>query len=234
MNTRSLSCVVLTFMSAATYGWGQAAPETAQARTAQTGAATAEQRQLIEKAVVSDARVQRVVGTEKPRILVSEAQVDKAEAEAFLAGTTEKQPAHFVNVVVFNPKTNKAVHVLMSLEQQRLLEVREIAAVDVPLTREDADDALALAKANPEVRRAVGPDLEKFVILQPGSDERVAFAAEVLPLRSGDRSDPCSTDRCLDLVFRTESGYLPFRASVDLTKRTVKLSSSQHAGGQHE
>ncbi len=122
----------------------------------------------------------------------------------------------------------------MSLEQQRLLEVREIEAVDVPLTREDADDALALAKANPEVRRAVGPDLEKFVILQPGSDERVAFAAEVLPLRSGDRSDPCSTDRCLDLVFRTESGYLPFRASVDLTKRTVKLNSSQHAGGQHE
>src|SRR5260370_21297570 len=109
MNTRSLSCVVLTFMSAVTYGWGQAAPETGQARTAQTGAPTAEQRQLIEKAVVSDARVQRVVGTEKPRILVSEAQGDKAEAEAFLAGTTERLPAHFVTVRRFNANANRSI-----------------------------------------------------------------------------------------------------------------------------
>ena len=109
-----------------------------------------------------------------------------------------------------------------------MLEVQEIEAADVPLTREDADDALALAKANPEVRRAAGPNLEKFVIVSPGSDQRVAFVAEVLPLRSSDRKDSCRTDRCVDLVFRTESGYLPFRASVDLTKRTVKLISSQH------
>ena len=229
MNTRKFNIVLLSFVLAAACAWSQA-PETASGRTGQTGAVTAEQRALIEKAVVSDVRVQRVVGTEKSRILVSEAQVDKAEAEAFLTGATEKQPAHFVNVVVFNPKSNKAVHALMSVEQQRVLEVQEIAAVDVPLTREDADDALALAKADSEVRRAVGTELDRFVILPPGSEERAPYLADVLPLHSGDRSDPCSTDRCLDLVFRSEGSYLPFRASVDLTKRTVKLTSSQHAG----
>ncbi|HEY6249971.1 MAG TPA: hypothetical protein VI685_08415 [Candidatus Angelobacter sp.] len=232
MHTKTFGFVFLTFMFLAAYGWGQAYPATPEARAAQTGPVTAENRVRIEKAVLSDARVQKVVGTEKPRILVSEAHVDKAEAEAFLAGTTEKQPAHFVNVVIFNPRTNKAVHALMSLEQERILEVQEIEAVDVPLTREDADDALALAKANPDVRRAVGANLERFVILEPGSDQRAPFAAEVLPVRSSDRSDPCSTDRCLDLVFRTETGYLPFRASVDLTRHTVRLSSSQHAGGR--
>jgi len=230
MNTRSFTFVILIFTFAAAYGWGQT-PETAQGRTAETRSVTAEQRGLIERAVVSDARVTRVVGTEKPRILVSETQVDKAEAQAFLAGTTEKQPARFVNVVVFNPRTNKAVHALMSVEQPRVLEVEEIAAVDVPLTREDADDALALAKADPQVRRAVGPELERYVLLPPGSDERAPYVADVLPLHSVDKSDPCSTDRCLDLVFRSETIYLPFRASVDLTKRTVKISrSTQHAG----
>lgn len=215
----------------AVYSWGQLTPTAAQARATQTEAITPESRALIEKNVLSDVRVQRVVGTEKPRVLVTEAHVDKAEAEAFLTGTSEKQPTHFVNVVVFNPKTNKAVHALTSVEQQRVLEVQEIAAVDVPLTREDADDALALAKADPQVRRAVGANLDKFVILEPGSDQRVPFGAGVLPLRSSDRSDPCSTDRCLDIVFRTENGYLPFRASVDLTKRTVQLSRSEHTGG---
>ena len=232
MNVRSFGFALLTLVFAAVCVWGQT-QETAPARGGQTATVTAEQRVVIEKAVSSDARVQRVVGTERPRILVSETQVDKAEAEAFLAGTSEKQPARLVNVVVFNPKTNKAVHALMSMEQPRVLEVEEIAAVDVPLTREDADDALALAKADAEVRRAVGPELERFVILPPGSDERAPYVADVLPLHSGDRSDPCSTDRCLDLVFRSEGSYLPLRASVDLTKRTVKLTSSTQHRGEH-
>lgn len=232
MNTRSFTFVLLIFTFAAAYGWGQT-PETAQGRTAETRAVTAEQRALIERAVASDPRVTRVVGTEKPRILVSETQVDKAEAQAFLAGTTEKQPAHFVNVVVFNPRSNKAVHALMSVEQPRVLEVEEIAAVDVPLTREDAEDALALAKADAEVRRAVGPTLERYVIVAPGSEEQPPYLADVLPLHSSDRTDPCNSDRCLDLVFRSEAGYFPFRASVDLTKRTVKITGSAQHPGDH-
>jgi len=232
MKTKYSNFVLLIPVFLAVCSWGQAAPTTVQARTAQRGPVTTEERVLIEKAVVSDPRVQRVVGTETPRILVSEAHVNKAEAEAFLAGTTEKQPSHFVNIVVFNPKTNKAVHTLMALEQQRVLEVQEIDAADVPLTREDAEDALALAKASPEVRRAVGANLEQFVIVPPGSNERAPFVAQVLPLRSADKNHPCNMDRCVDVMFRTENGYLPFLANVDLTRRTVKVSSGRHAGGQ--
>ena len=87
---------------------------------------------------------------------------------------------------------------------------------------------LALAKANPELRRAVGETLDRFAILEPGSEERVPFAAQVLPVVSTNRNDPCSTDRCVDLIFRTENGYLPLRAHVDLTRRAVAV----HGGGR--
>lgn len=189
---------------------------------------------MIERALLSDKRVREIVGEEKPRILIADPETDKAEAEAFLEGTTEKRPSRRVSVAVFNPKTNKAAHVLLSLEEIRVLEVREIKADDVPFSREDAEDALALAKANPDVRRAVGENLERFNLLESGSDARIPFAAQALPLRSTNPRDPCSTNRCLDLIFRTEEGYLPVRAHVDLTKRTVTIESRQgREKGEH-
>ena len=202
---------------------------------AKPGAPTAEERSSIESTVLSDKRVRQIVGEEKPRIFIADPETDKAEAEAFLAGTTEKRPSRRVRVAVFNPKTNKAANVLISLDQRRVLEVEEIKADEVPFSREDAEEALVLAKASPEVRRAVGDKLEQFNLLESGSDARMPFAAQALPLRSSDPHDPCSTDRCLDLIFRTEEGYLPVRAHVDLTKRTVTVESGKrYEGGEHQ
>jgi hypothetical protein len=79
----------------------------------------------------------------------------------------------------------------------------------------------------------VGGRLDQFTILESGSDARVPFAAQALPLRSTNPRDPCSTDRCLDLIFRTEEGYLSVRAHVDLTKRTATIENKQD-GGQHQ
>ena len=194
---------------------------------------TADERSMVERAVLEDKRVRQIVGEEKPRVLTSDVQIDKAEAEAFLAGKTNNQPARRATVVAFNPKTNRAVRVLVSLEESRILEVQEIKAEEVPFSREDAEDALALAKASPEVRRAVGGRLDQFTILESGSDARVPFAAQALPLRSTNPRDPCSTDRCLDLIFRTEEGYLSVRAHVDLTKHTATVENKQE-GEQHQ
>jgi hypothetical protein len=74
---------------------------------------------------------------------------------------------------------------------------------------EDAEQALALAKSDAGVRRAVGDTLERYELLESGSEARVPFIAQALPLRSSDPRDLCSIDRCLDLIFRTENGYLP-------------------------
>lgn len=200
----------------------------------QAGALTAEERSRLESTVLSDKRVRQVVGEEKLRLIITEAEADKAEAEAYLAGTTDKRPSRRVSVAVFNPKTSKAVHVVVLLEERRILDVQEIKAEDVPFSREDAEEALALAKANGEVRRALGEKIEQFKILDPGTSAREPYAAQALPLRSTDPRDPCSADRCLDLIFRTEQGYLPLRAHVDLTKRNVTLQTRErHDGGEH-
>jgi hypothetical protein len=194
----------------------------------------AEDRRAIENAVLSDKRVRQIVGEEKPRIYIADPETDKAEAEAFLAGTSEKRPSRRVRVAVFNPKTNKAARVLLLLDERRVLEVEEIKAEQVPFSREDAEEALALAKENREVQRALGERMERFSLSESGSDAHIPFAAQALPLRSTNPRDPCSIDRCLDLIFRTDEGYLPMRAHVDLTKRTVTLETrKRNEGGEH-
>jgi hypothetical protein len=195
---------------------------------------TSEERSFVETAVLADKRVRQIVGEEKPRILISAPDTDKTEAQAFIEGTSEKPPSHRVTATVFNPKTNKAARVLIMFEDRRVLEVQEIKPDDVPFSREDAEEALALAKASPEVRRALGDRLEQFNLLDSSNEARSRFAAQALPLRSTNPRDPCSANRCLDLVFRTEEGYLSVRAHVDLTKRTVTLESRrQREKGEH-
>jgi hypothetical protein len=135
-----------------------------------------------------------------------------------------------VSVVVFNERTNRAATATLSPGRDRVLAVETLRANEVPFVREDAEQALTLAKASAEVRRAVGADLERFTIVESGSDDRAAFVAQALPLRSTAAGDPCTNDRCVDLIFRTENGYLGVRAHVDLTKRNVTVAQD---GGQH-
>lgn len=184
---------------------------------------TTEDSLAVERATLADARVRAIVGAGRPRIIFADAEVDKAEAEAFLADTSQPAPTRRLTVVVLNMQTNKAARAVVSLPQHRILAVQRIPVSDVPFVREDADQALALAKASAAMRRAIGDTLERFVILNSGDDASVPFAAQALPLRSTDPKDPCSVNRCLDLVFRTENGYLPVRAHVDLTRRTVTV-----------
>jgi hypothetical protein len=211
------------------------APATAQVqppvRAVQSPVAlTTEERLKVEQAIVAEPRVRAIIGEGQPRVVTSAVEVDKAEAEAFLAGRTTTPPTRRVHVLLINPQTQQAAKALIEPSQNRVLSVESIAAVDIPFLRNDADRALALAKADPNVRRAVGDTLDRFEILESGNDARVPFAAQVLPLRSSDPRDLCSVDRCVDLIFRTADGYLPLSAQVNLTKGTVEV---QRGGGQH-
>jgi hypothetical protein len=194
-------------------------------------AMTTDERLAVERTVTSDARVRAIIGEGQPRVTTTAVEVDKAEAEAFLAGRSTTLPTRRVTVVLTNPQTQQAARALIDPAQNRVLAVESIAAADIPFFRDDADQALALAKADPNVRRAVGDTLDRYEILESGSDARIPYAAQALPLRSTDPRDVCSVDRCIDLIFRTENGYLPLRAHVDLTRRTVEIHGG--AGGQH-
>lgn len=202
----------------------------APAAIEQVAPLTADERSLVERVTLADQRIRAAVGAGQVRVIAAQVELDKSEAEAFLAGTSSTPPTRRVTVFVLGTQTNKAVRALVVPAQNRVLAVEALSASDVPFVRDDADQALALVKANAGVRRAVGADLDKFVIVDSGSDARVPFAAQVLPLRSTAPNDPCTRDRCVDVLFRTDNGYLGVRAHVDLTTRAVIVV---RGGGQH-
>jgi hypothetical protein len=175
----------------------------------------------IKALAMSDKRIRDLIGTEKPRIYIGAVEVDKAAADSFLTGAADKPPARRAAVVLFNPQTNKAVRAVVSLEENRILSIESIAISDVPFARDDADEALMLAKRDVGLRPALGDKLRQVQLLEPGNPARPPLGAQALPVRSSEPHDPCSVNRCLDLIFRTDKGYLPVRALVDLTKQTV-------------
>jgi hypothetical protein len=192
---------------------------------------TTEQRLAIERTILSDERIRAIVGEGQPRIVISAEELDKADAEAFLTGRSTTLPTRRLTVTLINRQTQQAAQALIEPSQNRVLAVQSVAASDIPFLRDDVDQALALAKADASVRRVVGDSLERFEVLESGSEARVPFAVQALPLRSTDPRDLCSVDRCVDLIFRTENGYLPFRAHVNLTRRSVEMQGSP--GEQH-
>ena len=224
-------CVVIAGALLATLNCSETGLAQVQSPAGAAASITTEEKLLIERAVLSDPRIRAIVGEGQPRITSTDVQFDKAEAEAFLTGRSATLPTRRVTVVLINPQTQQAARALIELSQNRLLTVGSIAASDVPFLPDEAEQALALVKADVNVRRAVGDSLDRYVILESGNEARVPFAAQALPLRSTDPRDICSINRCVDLIFRTEQGYLPFRAHVDLTARTVEMHSS--TGGQH-
>jgi len=194
-----------------------------RARAQQPAHLGGEDSAAVERATLADPRVRAIVGAGAARVIIGDAELDKREAQAFLEDTTAPPPTRRVAVVVFNARSNRAARALVSLPQHRILAVERLAPAEVPFVRADAEEALAIAKASAVVRRAVGDSLDRFVLANPGEESPAPLAAEVLPVRSVPGRDPCAVDRCLDVIFRTTSGYLPLRAHVDLTRRTVTV-----------
>ena len=224
-------CVVIAGALLATLNCSEPGLAQVQSPAGAAASITTEEKLLIERAVLSDPRIRAIVGEGRPRITSTDVQFDKAEAEAFLTGRSTTLPTRRVTVVLINPQTQQAARALIELSQNRLLTVESIAASDVPFLPDEAEQALALAKVDINVQRVIGASLDRYIILESGNKAHVPFAAQALPLRSTDPRDICSINRCVDLIFRTEQGYLPFRAHVDLTARTVEMHSS--TGGQH-
>jgi len=228
MGIRSGRSAVFGLTLAVGSSWSVMALCQAQPGSGAAAPLTTEEKATAERTALSYPRIQALLGVGQPRVVTAEVEPDKSEAENFLAGRSAALPPRRAVVVLSNTQQTKAVRALVALPQNQVLAVERIQPADVPLVRDDAEQALALAKASPEVRRAVGDTLDRFAILAPGSEERAPYAVQMLPVVGTGRNDPCRADRCVDLIFRTENGYLPLRAHVDLTQRTVAV----HGGGR--
>jgi hypothetical protein len=212
------------------------------ASTRQLGAAqqleaasmTVTEQQAASREALADRRVRILLGEGEPTVVSTDAIVDKVQAEAFLAGNKPEPPARQASVLFWNRKTGKAARALVALPKGGVLEAVPVNVRDVPVIKEEVQEALDLAKADSSFRRAAGVDVSRFRVAEPGSTSAESYVAQALPLRGTESSDPCTQDRCLDLIFRVENGYLPVRAHIDLTRRQVQLEGSKDRGTHHE
>jgi len=189
---------------------------------------TEDQIRSIERLVLGHAGVKSIFAGAAPRVIVGEPELDKAEAQAYLTGDRAEPPSATVETLLLDTQSNVARRVTVSPSENRVLSVEEIAATLVPFTTDDLHAAWNLASRDPAVRQALGTNVERYHVAAPSGAEGEAFVIQALPLLSSDPNDPCSRDRCLDLIFRGEkSSYLALRAHVDLTKQTVALHGRQ-------
>lgn len=116
--------------------------------------------------------------------------------------------------------------VLVDLRVGAVAEVRPVPASDVPFNQEDLADAWNLARQNRDLSALMGQRLASFRVKGAGTDA-VALENEVLglPIRGTLPEDPCTTHRCLALIFRQGNTFLEgVEVVVDLTAGSANLT----------
>lgn len=182
------------------------------------------QLKTIERMVLAHPEVQSCLHGSTPRVIVGEPEVDKGEAQAYLTNERREPPTTIVRVLILDAEGKVARRVTVGPNQGRVLSVEMISPALVPFGSEDVQAAWNLASRDPAVREALGSDADRFRLASPDGSAGESFIIEALPLRSIDPNDPCSQNRCLDLIFRgKDSSYLPMRVAVDLTQRTAAI-----------
>ena len=170
--------------------------------------------------VLANPEIRRIVGSADARLHFSTPEFDKAELDAFLSGSTDAPPRLQVNVLAVS--ATGAARARLTFENGRVVDVQPVPAAELPFFDGDVARALALAQRGERTRAALGASLSRFEPARAGQEyPPTAYIAEPLPVRSSDPRDPCSRDRCLELVFRTPTGYLPYRVQVNLTRGTA-------------
>jgi hypothetical protein len=168
--------------------------------------------------VLRDPRIRQLVGPQA-RLYFGDPSYDKAAEEAFLNGSSDAPPRLQIDVLAVS--ATGAARALAGFDG-RILAVEAVRPTDVPLQDEDVAAALTIAQRNERLQAILRQGLARFRPARAGEEyPSTAYVAEPLPLRSSDPRDPCSGDRCLELIFRTPEGYLPIRVQVDLTRGTA-------------
>ena len=204
-----------------------AAPASAQPAALQTFRLNAAEIATVQKATQANARIRSLLGAGAMLSATSSADSDKADALDFLTGKRTAPPERYVTMTLFNPQTRKAVLARVRVSDSTIVSSEAISLRDVPIFEEEASQAVALARGDAKVRAAIGATVDRFQFRPSGDETKMPFAAEILPLLGNNEKDPCFNDRCVEVLFRTEAGYLPLRAQVDLSSRAVTLIAPQ-------
>ena len=224
--SRTLICGLLA-------AWAACGIPVAQAQQTPGAATVPMDESALTRAVLADPRARASLGPGEVKTVAVDAASDKSEAAAYLEGRRDALPARHATVLLWNRATDKAIRALVSTTDPRVLGIESLRMADVPLIPEELDEALALVKASPQAQKSVGPSLDRFILVQSGDEYPKVDIVQALPVRSSDPKDPCAAHRCLQFLFRSQQGYLPLRAQVDLSKHAVSVIRGRPHEGAH-
>ncbi len=190
---------------------------------------TEEEKRSAVKIALADKQVQEMLGTGRREVVsvavlpekVSRDQVERAAAGRAIA------MSRILEVIFFRYEGEIGVRAVVDLTHQKTGEVTRLSSGEVPMSQSDLAEAWRLASRDAEVRDALGATVDKFQVLAPPLGRTAApprYQVEGLRVEAATESDACYKHRCLQLMFRSDAGYLvePM-VIVDLTAQKVQV-----------
>lgn len=174
-----------------------------------------EELRVAERIALADPRVREQLGTGRRELVSVDVFVPKP-AQKEIGAAIAGQRIHmgrFAEVVFFRYEGEYGVRAVVDLEGKAVTEVTRLESRQVPMTPTDLGDAWRLALRNEDVRKALGPNVERFQVWQQAraataGRSREAYVVEALRVGAAEEKDPCFKHRCLQLLFRRGDTYL--------------------------
>lgn len=209
----------------------QAEPE--RARGLPLDPLTEQEKHEAEQVALADPRVQELLGkSRRQTVSVALIAIKPSQEEMQAASAGRSIPMGRLAVVVFLRYDGEVgVRAVVDLGRRTVTEVARLASEQVPMTAEDLVEAWQLARRDEEVRRALGPEIERYEVERtppkPGAAQP-GFVVRALRLRGTEEKDPCFRHRCLQLLFARGNEYLTRpTVSVDLSAQKVYVQGRE-------
>lgn len=183
------------------------------------------ERRLAEGVVGEDARVRKLAGDGRVRLVYVELATPKTDGKR--RGRDDAPRGRYAEVLQYRFDDDSGVLSLVDLRKRAVLDVQRVEGGAVPLTREDLEEAVKLALDAGEVRKLLGDEASRYVVPEASAADNAPYAIRALLVHSHDRKDPCYRRRCVHLFFQQRNAYLTDSAIVDLTERRVSLQPGE-------
>jgi len=190
---------------------------------------TEEEKRSAVKIALADNQVQEMLGTGRREVVsvaVLPEKVSREQVETAAAGRAIAM-SRVLEVIFFRYDGEVGVRAVVDLTHKKVTAVSRLSSREVSMTQAELAEAWQFASRNAEVRDALGAGVDKFQVLGAPVGRKAPsprYKVEGLRVEGATESDPCYKHRCLQLMFRTDTGYLVEpTVVVDLTAQKVQV-----------
>lgn len=189
---------------------------------------TAQEEELAVRTAIADPRVRELTGGGELRVGTIQFRAPNKPEQGRDDPRQPQDLGRFAAVLLYHQATNSGLRVEVDLRRAAVTEVVRIDPAHVPLSRDDLEEAWALAQRDNSVRQLLGENFARFQILGPSASRNdTQYEVQGMPVRGVTTQDPCWERRCLALLFRQGDVYLEgIEIVVDLTRDEVTVRRS--------